>query len=78
MVAVLILSRLWASTDGILDWRLDLLTTYKTRYYTSQITIAHRLVFSVCYNLHELYPGNGSSNSGDSSASVLTTLNYID
>jgi hypothetical protein len=35
-----------------LDWSLDLLHTYTARYYTSQITVAHRLVFSVCYSLH--------------------------
>jgi hypothetical protein len=27
--------------------------------HTLQITDTHRLVFSVCYSLHESFPGNG-------------------
>jgi hypothetical protein len=42
-----------------LDWKLDLLYTYTTHYYTSQITIAHRLVLSVCYSLYKAFIGSG-------------------
>jgi hypothetical protein len=35
-----------------LGWLPCLLNTYTTRYYTSQIIITHRLVFSVGYSLH--------------------------
>jgi hypothetical protein len=56
-----------------LDWRLYLFTTYTICYYTWQITIARKLVFSVCYTLHQSFPGNGAS-----SASMFITLTCID
>jgi hypothetical protein len=51
----------------VLDWWLDLLDTYTTRDYTSQITITHRPVFSVTLL------GNGF-NGGRYSDSGLTSL----
>jgi hypothetical protein len=41
---------------------------YTTQNYTLQITYTHRLVSSVCYRLHQLFPGNSFCH-GDSSAS---------
>jgi hypothetical protein len=33
--------------DGVLDWQSDLLDNFTVRDYTSQITVTHRLVYSV-------------------------------
>jgi hypothetical protein len=57
---VRMLPRVIVTLDGVLDWILDLLITLTQRvitlnygaianFYNLQITIAHRLVFPVCY-----------------------------
>jgi hypothetical protein len=75
-----VLSRVWVTIDGGLDWILDLLTTYTTRLETtsnysavanlhnSQLTTAHAKSFSACYVFTSRSLAT-ASNSGDSSAS---------
>jgi hypothetical protein len=42
-----------------LDLWYDLLNFCRIHYTTSQITTTHRQVFSACYGLNYLFPGNG-------------------
>jgi hypothetical protein len=67
--------------DGVLDWRLDLLITLPHDSVTTSnygaIADLHTLQITLCLFsllcLHQSFPGNGF-NSGDSSASALTSL----
>jgi hypothetical protein len=57
-----ILSCVWVTKDRawIVNHTYCTLThTYTTHYWTSQLTITERLVFSVCYSLHQSLLSNG-------------------
>jgi hypothetical protein len=72
-ICVYVLSRIRVTLDGVLDWILDLLTTYTLTScgYTLQITIAHRLVSSAYYSLHWPFLGNNFN-----TRTITVSLNY--
>jgi hypothetical protein len=79
LLTVVVLSRITVTLDGVLDLRLDLLTTL-THDSWLHLIIAPSLIFTLYKSLQHtlslfslLFPGK-ASNSGDSSASVLTLL----
>jgi hypothetical protein len=51
MSSILVIVRYMSDYRRGLLWEMDLLNIHRSIYYNSQISITHRLVFSVCYSL---------------------------